>query len=373
MILTDGQCHYAFVVETEPGAQERVVASLNGWQADVRRAGGFGVATMEALCARVGAVPGVRSARPLGPRMAMPLALRMATGLTGIPGVFSSHAGTGPITGATRRDFTTGHIRWEVQKTTAGDMAATFLVTDPSASRESVQVFLRPVSSKQQNHVVRFSEADLAAAEGFMLGRVSQSLERVMDRMRRDGKQVSLRIYQYGRYAPFEEYAKYFPKIDHLMLDDGNEAMRQTALKLGIRPPRGWPLAPADIQPTLDSVAARLNERAGHPLLQIFPLRFREEIWLAGAAGLACSRLPLDTGGRACDPVIASRAQGALLAAVLRPRPEFALGPNRQPATRDGLQAMARWIHHASLHGIVNVPWVWPGPGFTEAAMRVLA
>lgn len=29
MILTDGQCHYAFVVETEPGAQERVVANLN--------------------------------------------------------------------------------------------------------------------------------------------------------------------------------------------------------------------------------------------------------------------------------------------------------------------------------------------------------
>lgn len=87
MILTDGQCHYAFVVETEPGAQARVVAILNGWQAGVRAAGGFGAASLEDFCGRINAVPGVRSARPLGPRMAMPLALRMATGLTGITGL----------------------------------------------------------------------------------------------------------------------------------------------------------------------------------------------------------------------------------------------------------------------------------------------
>ena len=52
-ILADGQCHYAFHVETHAGQGEAVLHTLKEWKAGVRAAEGFGVASVEDLCDKV--------------------------------------------------------------------------------------------------------------------------------------------------------------------------------------------------------------------------------------------------------------------------------------------------------------------------------
>ena len=364
MILADGQCFYSFVVEVNAGQKAQAIQALEAWKPEVRKAGSFGVDTLDALCAKVRAMPGVKAVQPMGPRMAMPLALRIAAGLSGMTGVFSSHAGHGLITEATRASFQEWGFRWIVQKQTPGDMMATFLVIDPAEGPESTPVFVRPVSMASCGHQVDFPPDVLDGAEALLTNRVSASMERTARHLADRGKLVSLRIHSYTRYTQFDDFLPLLRLSHHLMLDDGNPAMRTTALRVGLTPPRGWPGPDAELEPTLLEMARRLDQAAGHALLHVYAFRHRQELWLIGQAGHAISHMEINPNGRACDLVIASRAQGAVCAAALRKLPEFAINADHQPATLDGLQRMTNWSFAATHHGIMVVPWTWPGPNF---------
>jgi hypothetical protein len=97
-------------VETHDGQGEAVLQTLKEWKADVRAAKGFGVASVDGLCDKVRAIAGVARVVATGPRSALPLALRMACGLTGGKGRFACHIGKGILSDGIRGELTAWNI-----------------------------------------------------------------------------------------------------------------------------------------------------------------------------------------------------------------------------------------------------------------------
>lgn len=108
--------------------------------------------SLEALCAEVCSVSGVKRVIPVGPRSALPLALRMACGLTGRKGVFASHLGSGIASDAIRRDLQVGGIDLHLLRELPGDMPVSLMVTDPRQPAGHETVTLRPLSRTLYKH-----------------------------------------------------------------------------------------------------------------------------------------------------------------------------------------------------------------------------
>lgn len=376
-ILADGQCQYAFHVETRAGQGESVRNALKGWKDRVRAAKGFGVGSIMELCDKVRAITGVERVVPTGPRSALPLALRMACGLTGTPGGFACHIGKGILSDGIRSEFKAWNVEFLPRKELDGDMPAAFLVFDPDDHSEHETVALYPLSRAGYKHRSYFEPQEIAQADGLLLNRVNEGVSDMARQMKVAGKPSCLRIHGYNRHVKFDDYRPLLPLVDHLVLDAGHDALRDTANGLGLNPPRGWPEAGPLQMDFLKEIAGALDAIAGKPLLHGIHINGRNTLVLMGAAGQAhYSFTPLVPEGSLCDLKATSRIHGAVLAAVLLKKPEFELdSATFQPKSETGLAKLAEWVYRAAHHGILNVPWMWPDASFDPARMqaRVLA
>lgn len=376
-ILADGQCQYAFHVETGAGEGESVRAALKGWKDSIRAAKGFGVESVEALCAKVRTIPGVERVVPTGPRSALPLALRMACGLTGRQGGFACHIGKGILSDGIRNEFKAWNIDFLPRKELEGDMPAAFLVFDPNDHSEHETVTLYPLSRTGYKHRSRFEPKEIVQADGLLLNRVNEGVLDMARQAKAVGKPNCLRIHGYSRHVSFDDYRPLLPLVDHLVLDAGHNALRDTANGLGLNPPRGWPESGALRMDFLKEITDALDAIAGKPLLHIIHINGSNTLVLLGVAGQTNhSFKPLVPVGSLCDLKATSRVHGAVLAGVLLRKPEFDLDPATfQPKSEAGLAKLAEWAYRAAHHGILNVPWKWPAASFDPAQMqtRVLA
>lgn len=371
-ILADGQCQYAFHVETRAGQGESVRNALKGWKDGVRTAKGFGVESIEALCAKVRTIPGVERVMPTGPRSALPLALRMACGLTGTPGGFAGHIGKGILSDGIRSEFKAWNIDFLPRKEFDGDMPAAFMVFDPDDQSEHETVTLYPLSRAEYKHRSYFEPQDIAQADGLLLNRVNEGVLDLVRQAKAAGRPNCLRIHGYNRHVKFDDYRPLLPLVDHLILDAGHNALRDTANGLGLNPPRGWPEAGPLQMDFLREMAAALDAIAGKSLLHGIHINGRNTLVLMGKAGQASySFKPVVPEGRLCDLKATSRVQGAVLAGILLNKAEFDLDMAIfQPRSEAGLAKLAEWAYRAAHHGILNVPWEWPDTSFGLAHMQ---
>lgn len=371
-ILADGQCQYAFHVETRAGQGESVRNSLKGWKDSIRAAKGFGVESIEALCAKVRTIPGVERVVPTGPRSALPLALRMACGLTGTPGGFAGHIGKGILSDGIRHEFKAWNIDFLPRMELAGDMPAAFLVFDPNDHSEHETVTLYPLSRAEYKHRSYFEPQDIAQAGGLLLNRVNEGVLEMARQAKASGKPNCLRIHGYNRHVKFEDYRPLLPLVDHLVLDAGHNALRDTANALGLNPPRGWPEVGSLQMDFLKEIADALDAIAEKPLLHIIHINGRNTLIVMGAAGQATySFKQMVPAGSLCDLKATSRIHGAVLAATLLNKAEFDFDPSTfQPKSEAGLTKLAEWAYRAAHHGILNVPWKWPDASFEPARMQ---
>lgn len=371
-ILADGQCQYAFHVETRAGQGESVRNALKGWKDEVRTAKGFGVESIEALCAKVRTIPGVERVVPTGPRSALPLALRMACGLTDRQGGFACHIGKGILSDGIRHAFGAWNVDFLPRRELEGDMPAAFLVFDPNDRSEHETVTLYPLSRAGYKHRCHFESQEIAQAEGLLLNRVNEGVLDMARQAKAAGKPNCLRIHGYNRHVSFDDYRPLLPLVDHLVLDAGHNALRDTANGLGLNPPRGWPETGPFQAGFLKQIADSLDAIAGKHLLHILHINGRNTLVVMGAAGQATYLLkPMVPEGCLCDLKATSRVHGAVMAAVLLRKPEFDLDPvTFQPKTDAGLAKLAEWAHRAAQRGILNVPWKWPDATFDPAQMQ---
>lgn len=376
-ILADGQCQYAFHVETGAGEGESVRAALKGWKDSIRAAKGFGVESVEALCDKVRSIPGVERVVPTGPRSALPLALRMTCGLTGRQGGFACHIGKGILSDGIRSEFKAWNIDFLPRKELEGDMPAAFLVFDPNDHSEHETVTLYPLSRTGYKHRSHFEPKEIVQADGLLLNRVNEGVLELARQAKAAGKPNCLRIHGYSRHVSFDDYRPFLPLVDHLVLDAGHNALRDTANALGLNPPRGWPETGPLQMDFLKEIADALDAIAEKPLLHILHINGRSTLVVLGAAGQATySFKPMVPEGSLCDLKATSRVHGAVLAAALLKKPEFDLDPATfQPKSEAGLAKLAEWAYRAAHHGILNIPWKWPDASFDPAQMqtRVLA
>lgn len=366
IILADGQCHHSIYVETAPGAGPGVAQQIKERQDAIRGAGEFKTATADELAHEIRAIPGVTRVIPAGPRSALPLALRMACGLTGRRGVFATHNGQGAAADAIRDGLRNGNIDLLMLQELEGDMPVSFMVVDSAKATEHETVTLYPLSRKKYRHRSVYPSTLLDDCDAFLLNRANQGM---LDSARRafpGGTLVNLRIHGYSRHVTFDDYRPLLPFVHHLVIDSGHNSLRDTAKALGLHPPRGWPDqgdAPLEL---LQQLAAALNAIAGHPLLHAYVINGRNTLHLLGSAGHAsATKHPVLTPGKICDLKITARSHGAMLAAALLAKPSFDIDPaSRQPRSEAGLQAMANWMLAAAQHGLLNLPWQWPGFDF---------
>ena len=372
MILAEGQCQYAFHVETRAGQGESVRNVLKGWKEEVRTAKGYGVGSVEALCDKVRAVSGVERVVPTGPRSALPLALRMACGLTGSKGGFACHIGTGVLSDGICHAFEAWNVDFLPRKELEGDMPAAFLVFDPNDHSGHETVTLYPLSRAGYKHRYHFEPQEIAQADGLLLNRVNDGVLDMAWQAKAAGKPNCLRIHGYNRHVCFDDYRPLLPLVDHLVLDAGHNALRDTANALGLNPPRGWPETGAFQVDCLRGIAEALDGIAGKSLLQFFHINGKNMIYLLGSVGQThYSFKPVVPEGCLCDLKATSRIHGAVLAGVLLAKAEFDLDPGTlQPKSEDGLVHLAEWVFRAAHHGILNVPWRWPGPDFDPAHLQ---
>lgn len=373
MILADGQCQYAFYVETRAGQGDSARTALNGWKDEVRIAKGFGVVSVEALCTKVRTIPGVERVVPTGPRSALPLALRMACGLTGRQGGFACHIGKGILSDGIRHAFKAWNVEFFPRKELDGDMPAAFLVFDPNDQSEHETVTLYPLSRAGYKHRAHFEPQEIAQADGLLLNRVNEGVLDMARQAKGAGKPNCLRIHGYTRHVSFDDYHPLLPLVDHLVLDAGHNALRDTANGLGLKPPRGWPETGPLQMDFLREITDALDTIAGKPLLHIVHVNKRNTLYLLGSAGQAgYSFEPLVPAGSLCDLKATSRVHGAVLAAVLLKKPKFDLdSATFQPKSEAGLVQLAEWVYRAAHHGILNVPWRWPDASFDPAQMQL--
>lgn len=376
-ILADGQCQYAFHVETRAGQGESVRNALKGWKDEVRTAKGFGVVSVEALCAKVRTIPGVERVVPTGPRSALPLALRMACGLTGRPGGFACHIGKGLLSDGICRAFKVWNIDFLPRKELEGDMPAAFLVFDPNDHSEHETVTLYPLSRAGYKHRSHFESQEIAQTDGLLLNRVNEGVLDMARQAKAAGKPNCLRIHGYNRHVSFDDYRPLLPLVDHLVLDAGHNALRDTANGLGLNPPRGWPETGPFQMDFLREMTDALDVIAGKPLLHVVHINGRNTLYLLGSAGqVSYFFKPLVPVGSLCDLKATARVHGAVLAVVLLKNSEFDLSSATfQPKSEAGLAKLAEWVFCAAHHGILNVPWKWPDEIFDPSRMqtRVLA
>ncbi len=368
-ILADGQCHYAFHVETRAGEGESVRNALKGWKDWVRAAKGFGTDSLEALCDKVRAIPCVERVVPTGPRSALPLAMRMACGLTGRKGGFACHIGKGVLSDAIRDEFKVWNIDFLPRKELEGDMPAAFLVFDPNDNSEHETVTLYPLLRSGYKHRSHFEAQEITQADGLLLNRVNEGVLDIA-RLAKAAKMPNcLRIHGYTRHVSFDDYRPLLPLVDHLVLDVGHNALRDTANGLGLNPPRGWPETGPFQVDFLRELADALDAIAGKPLLHVVHINGRNTLYLLGSAGQASySFKPLVPVGSLCDLKATSRVHGAVLAASLVNKAEFDLDSvTFQPKSEAGLAKLAEWVYRAAHHGILNVPWKWPDASFDPA------
>ena len=120
-------------------------------------------------------------------------------------------------------------------------------------------------------------------------------------------------------------------------------------------------------------MADALDGVAGHPLLHAYAISGRNTLHLLGTAGQASVTLkPVIPERRIVDIKTTSRVHGALLAATLLNKPEFDLDPaTRQPKSLQGLERLCYWVFRAAHHGILNIPWQWPGQDFDPARLTM--
>ena len=372
MILADGQCQYAFHVETGAGQGDSVRNALKGWKDEVRTAKGFGVVSVEALCAKVRTIPGVERVVPTGPRSALPLALRMACGLTGSKGGFACHIGKGVLSDRILNEFEVWNIDFLARKELGGDMPAAFLVFDPNDQSEHQTVTLYPLSRSGYKHRSHFEPEEIAQTEGLLLNRVNKGVLDMARQAKAAGKPNCLRIHGYNRHVSFDDYRPLLPLVDHLVLDAGHNALRDTSNALGLNPLRGWPETGPFQVDFLKEIADALDAIAGKPLLHILHINRRNTLVVLGAAGQATySFKPMVPEGSLCDLKATSRVHGAVLAAALLKKTEFDLDPATfQPKSKAGLAKLTEWAYRAAHHGILNVPWKWPDEIFDPSRMQ---
>lgn len=371
-ILADGQCQYAFHVETVAGQGESVRTVLKRWKDGVRTAKGFGVESIEALCAKVRTIPGVERVVPTGPRSALPLALRMACGLTGRHGGFACHIGKGILSDGIRHEFKAWNIDFLPRMELAGDMPAAFLVFDPNDHSEHETVTLYPLSRAGYKHRSHFEPQEIVQADGLLLNRVNEGVLDMARQAKAAGKPNCLRIHGYNRHVSFDDYRPLLPLVDHLVLDAGHNALRDTANGLGLNPPRGWPETGPFRVDFLKEIADTLDAIAGKSLMHIFHINGKNTLYLLGSVGQAhYSFTPVVPEGCLCDLKATSRIHGAVLAGVLLARAEFDLDPATfQPRSEARLAKLAEWVYRAAHHGILNVPWKWPESDFNPAHLQ---
>lgn len=370
-ILADGQCHYAFHVETQAGKGMTVHDALTCWKEEVRLHKGFQSATIAEVCDKIRRVPGVLRVVPTGPRSALPLALRMACGLTGKKGVFACHNGRGILSDAIRNDLRGWNIDFLALRDLQGDMPASFLIYDPNHTSHHDTATVYPLSRTSYRHRSDYPSDVLCSIDGLLLNRVNGGILASAKLCKQQGKPVSLRIHGYSRYVVFDDYRPLLPWVDHLLIDSGHDALRGTAQALGLAPPRDW-LGTAESTPgVLGAMAEALDAIAGKRLLHAYSFSSTGTLHLLGSAGqTACSFQPVVPPGELCDLKTTSRIHGALLAGALLNKPEFVMdSATCQPRTEDGLAQMAKWVLLAAHHGILNVPWQWPDTRFDISAM----
>ncbi len=371
-ILADGQCHYAFYVETLGGEGESVRNALKGWKVEVRTAKGFGVGSVEELCGKVRAIPGVERVVASGPRSALPLALRMACGLTGRKGGFACHIGKGVLSDGMRHEFKVWNIDFLPRKELEGDMPAAFMVFDPSEHSGHETVTLYPLSRTGYRHRSHFEPQEIAQADGLLLNRVNEGVLDIAQQAKAAGKPNCLRIHGYTRHVSFDDYRPLLPLVDHLVLDVGHNALRDTANGLGLSLPLGWLESGMFRMDFLKEMADALDAIAGKPLLHVIHINGRNTLYLLGKAGQGSYSLePRVSPGVLCDLKATARVHGAVLAAILINPPEFELDANTfQPKSEAGLVQLAEWVYRAAHHGILNVPWKWPDASFDSAHLQ---
>jgi hypothetical protein len=371
-ILADGQCQYSFHVETLAGQGESVRTALKGWKDEVRTAKGFGVDSLEELCDKVRTVPGVKRVVPTGPRSALPLALRMTCGLTGKKGGFAGHIGKGVLSDGIRHAFEAWNVDFLPHKELEGDMPAAFLVFDPNDQSEHETVTLYPLSRAGYKHRSHFEPQEIARSGGLLLNRVNEGVLDMARQTKAAGKPNCLRIHGYNRHVCFDDYRPLLPLLDHLVLDAGHNALRDTANGLGLNPPRGWPETGLFRVDFLREMTDALDTIAGKPLLHVVHINGRNTLHLLGSAGQASySFKPLVPVGSLCDLKATSRVHGAVVAASLVNKSEFDLDSvTFQPKSEAGLAKLAEWVYRAAHHGILNVPWKWPDDSFDPAQMQ---
>ena len=374
IILADGQCHLSFYVETAPGAGPGVARQIKERQDVIRGAGGFKAATADELANEIRAIPGVTRVIPAGPRSALPLALRMACALTGCRGVFASHNGKGAASVAIRDGLLcNGNIDLHVLKELEGDMPVSFMAVDLAQPTEHETVTLYPLSRKKYRHQSVYPEVLIVDCDALLLNRSNKGILESARRAFPAGTLVNLRIHGYSRHVTFDDYRTLLPFVHHLVIDSGHNSLRDTAKAVGLHPPRGWPVQGASPLELLRELSAALDAIAGRSLLHAYVINRRNTLYLIGSAGHAsATRHPVVTPGKACDLKITARSHGAMLAAALLAKPPFDIDPaSRQPRSEAGLQAMANWILAAAQHGLLNLPWQWPGIDFDPAQLQL--
>ncbi|MCF7837119.1 MAG: hypothetical protein K9N49_00655 [Candidatus Marinimicrobia bacterium] len=361
-ILADGQYHYAFHVVAAAGRAKDVAQTLKGWKANIRAAAGFGVDSVEALAARVQMIPGVARVIPTGPRSALPLALRMACGLTDRKGDFVCHKGTGFFAERIVEELRAWNIAFHPARDLKGDMPLAFIVLDPANPRDQQSAELFPLPRTSYQHRSRHAEEMIEGAMAVLLNRVNDGILETSRKMMDARKLVSLRIHGYSRHVKFEDYRPLLPLIHHLILDSGHGSLRETARALNMDPPKGWPDGGGFRTEFLEEMAKKLNEIAGKSLLYLFIVKGRDSLYAVGRAGSTYVRLcPALPPGSVADLSVTARSHGASVAAALDPKPAFELEPQTfQPGTQAGLQAFANWVYRAAYHGLLNIPWTWP-------------
>lgn len=370
-ILADGQCHYAFHVETRAGKGMAVQDALKCWEEEIRLHQGFRSAAVAEVCDRIRRLPGVLRVVPTGPRSALPLALRMACGLTGKKGVFACHNGRGLLADAIRNDLREWNIDLLVLRDLAGDMPASFLVYDPDHPSGHGTATVYPLSRTRYRHRSVYPSDVVSNSDGLLLNRVNDGILASAKRAKQEGKPVCLRIHGYTRHVVFDDYRPLLPWVDHLLIDSGHDALRGTAKALGLAPPRGWPDTAVSPPGFLGAMADALDAIAGKRLLHAYSFTASGTLHLLGSAGrTAGSFRPVVPAGELCDLKTTSRIHGALLASTLLNKPEFEMdSATCQPRTEDGLAHLAKWVLLAAHHGLLNVPWQWPDTGFVISGM----
>ncbi len=372
-ILADGQYHYAMYLEAVAGAGPDVTRRIKTWQASVRASGGYSAENPDALIDELASIPGVSRVIPAGPRSALPLALRMACVLTERRGIFASHGGKGVASTALRDELRSWNVDFHSLHTLDGDMPVSLMVKDPEHPLEHETVTLYPLSRKKYRHRSAYPANLLADCDAMLLNRVNQGILDATRTARNAGLLINLRIHGYSRHVSFNDFRPLLPFVHQLVIDSGHNALRDTVRALGLKPPHGWPDRGVFPLELLRELASALDSIAGRRIFHAYVINGRDTLHLLGAAGhVSTTRHLLIPPGRICDIKITARCHGAMLAATLLNKPSFDLDPDsHQARSKSGLQAMANWILAAAQHGVLDLPWQWPGADFDPAHQQM--